>query len=492
MIDVIKKEKTFLFFLLFLSLLVRSLFFVFFLSKNGNFRNMHSSDSYQYTDIALQIARGKGISISNCSPTSLCDWHQDFFFLPEIYKGEKIEKPQVTPVFYRIPGYPLFISLFYYLFGQDNIIVLWVQLILSAFLAILIFLLSLALFPANILAAKVSSIFAALYFGFVLYSGTLMTESLFLICLVPFFILFFKSFNLFFCGPNYLMFSGKRMFFAGIFLGLASLIRPLGFCLIILSGLMFLFSRFNWREKLKGNFLLFVGWFLIVSWWLLRNLLLTGYLFFHTLAGRHFFIYPATRIAMRVYDCDYLEAKKIVEKEFVDKILANEERREIRLKEIERSLIAEEISKKYFKMRPYLFIKHSIYHMLQTMFSCHSDDLRWLNLKISASYNEKASFFKNIKNYFLPMLWNNSFIFWVYLELLFLIGFFGYLLIALFYFERFCILAKVLPYIFLFIFVTLATGFARLRLPVDPFLIVLSANFWIYLLRKRFARSLSE
>ena len=164
----LKQNKKFLIILLCFSFLIRAILFQFFLSKNENY---WTADSQPYNEVAVQIAQGNGIVIEN----------------------------QVAS-FYRLPGYPAILSVGYKLFNFDIKKTLWLQIFFACLIPILIFCLSLALFPQNILLARVSSIYSAIHLGFVVFSGLLMSETFFVLFFLLFCLLFFSSFNLFFCS----------------------------------------------------------------------------------------------------------------------------------------------------------------------------------------------------------------------------------------------------------------------------------------------------
>ena len=88
------------------------------------------------------------------------------------------------------------------------------------------------------------------------------------------------------------------------------MIRPVGHYLVILSIFVLILSQFTLLEKVKGSVVLFLGWFSMVLWWLLRNYLLTGFIFFHTLPGIHFLIYSASYVDMELNKCSYNDSKR--------------------------------------------------------------------------------------------------------------------------------------------------------------------------------------
>ena len=495
MVGVIKREKYFLISLFLFAFFIRAFVFNFYLSKNKNYWQV---DSNTYHIVAQGIAQGEGIGIKD------------------------------GPCFYRLPGYSLFLSLYYKLFGVDTKNVLWVQIFLSSFIPIFIFFLSLVLFAGNFWLAKIASGYSAIHLGLVLYSGFFMTESLFIFFFLLFAILFFSSFHLFFCGvpfwrkfiqkdfnlaaqpcPHYIcsgpsfielcqdleaakerehkIFTLKKLFFAGIFLGIASLIRPVGHYLIVLSIIALFFSRGLFKDKIKKSLILFVGWFVVVCWWLLRNFLLTGYIFFHTLPGGHFLHFSAARIAMYEQNCSYDQAKDFLRKKVSQ--LANEKQKILGrpLNEPELCNLQLELAKTYFRKHPFLALKHWLTDILRTKLSLYSAELLYLDSGRQEfdCFSRQRTIWSMFARYFWPQTKNvflRFVVLWEILTFFFIVlGFVFGLLLVLFRRKYLCPWLKVLPLMVLFIIIGLAGGYSRMRLPVEPFLIILSFSFWIEL-----------
>jgi len=494
-IELVKKEKKFLFYLFSLALILRLLVFVFYLSKNQNY---YQVDSSMYHDIATSIASGKGISSTDGSPQ-----------------------------FYRVPGYPIFLAACYKLFTPEHKIALYIQILLASLIPFLILLLSLVLFPLRIYLGKTVSIFSCFHLGLVLYSGFFMTESLFILFFLLFLILFLGCFDLFFikkgslpnlsfasCSDEFCqgaefinlcekieeaeeknLFRGKlfKFFFAGLFLGIASMFRPVGHYLIVLSIVILLFSNFKKIEKLWASTSLFLGWASIVSLWLIRNFVLTGYMFFHTLPGGHFLNLSASRVAMHVYDCSYWEAREILNKEASDLILKKESEFGSKLKDIEVCDIMLGVATKYFKKYPFLSLKMWATDMLRTSLSLYSSELIYLETKEKIDYFAKGREVKSFfQKYFVPDVRSKFLKIVIYLEILMflfiLLGFFGFLIWLIFNFKYNllnCSTAlKVLPFMALFIVIALSGGYSRMRLPIEPFLMIFSFNFWLTIFPK--------
>lgn len=473
----------------------------------------------------------------------------------EIAYGHGICKPDESPQFYRVPGYSLFLSLYYKLFGVDKKNVLWQQVALASLIPLLIFFMSLALFPGNIVLAKVSSLYSCVHLGLVLYSGFFMTETLFIFFLLLFAIFFFTAFCIFprlsvqekmvqqaledevlvalpfvpleltesqefvrfyeqhFVHNNYqILFNQQRLrnydamtslLFAGIFLGIASLVRPVGHYLLVLSLVLMWFGCDTWKNKLAKNFALCWGWFVVVSVWLLRNWLLTGYLFFHTLPGGHFLYLSAARVAMHVHDTSYQEARQILSQEANKLMQLKQQELGRPLQEIEGCVVMEKLACSYFMKRPFIALKNWCTDMLRAALSLYSAELLYLE-----SGRQEVDYFakgRGIWAMFSRYLFPQTDVIWlkliVYAEILLylfmLIGFFvsiitalsGFVLTELWLLRD--VLAKILPFMMLFIVISLSGGYARMRLPIEPWLIIIACRFWVSFFHKIYARSLS-
>jgi 4-amino-4-deoxy-L-arabinose transferase-like glycosyltransferase len=501
-----------------LSCCIRVLAYHCYLSKNENFWQV---DSFTYHRIAQGISEGKGIS-----------------------------QPTGQPNFYRLPGYPIFIASLYKIFGQNPEKVLWFQVILGALIPLLIFFLSLVLFPNVLLLAQCASVYSAFHLGLVLYSGFFMTETLFLILFLFFSIFFFKRVHLWFCStqeqllpafttpsshmpfipepldqtPSFTQMYGqlhehshdeavayvhgdqvfKGLALAGIFLGLASMVRPVGHYLVALSLLTLLFSNDGWRQFFKKSFTFFIPWLLVVTPWLLRNYLLLGHVFFHTLPGGHFLYLSASRVAMNAYDISYQDARQRLGTEVAEVMHDQQKVLGHPLNEIEKCYAHEQVAKKYFRSYPLITLKVWITDMLRTCLSLYSAELLYLESgrKEINYFDQGRSVWSVFARYLFPPVDSVALKIVVWLEIIFflfiLLGFFGglvnlvtmicgYNAVA----EVACSWLKVLPYMGLFIVIALAGGYARMRLPIEPFLIIFA---WCFYLRgnRRYGTEFSQ
>ena len=519
--EIIKKNKWFLIGLFVFGFLVRAFVFNFYLAENNNYWQV---DSSTYHKIATNMAQGNGSSVDG------------------------------SPSFYRLPGYSYFIS-FYYKYFQTNSNIecfsrknaLWLQVVLASFIPLLIFLLGFILSFGNLLISRLSAIYGAVHLGLVLYSGFFMTESLFIFLFLIFAILFFENLHLFFCNKRIRSRIGVRddtrekkvigtrfcsgicdnygkkyssvipdsdpgsspyllkLFLAGLFLGLASLVRPVGHYLIFLSILIIFFSRTlnvssenSFKEKIKKSLALFIGWLVVALPWLLRNYLLLGQIFFHTLPGGHFLHFSAARNVAYEQNCSYDQAKDYLRKK-VSKLVKNKKKNIGRnLNEIEVCNLRLKLAVKYFRKHPLLTLKHWLTDILRTTFSLYSAEILYLESgrKSIDYFSGKRTIWDLFKRYLDPPTknpWLKSLVYLeIFLFLFILLGVYsGFCLALVFLFKlgyrsSACLYFKVLPFIFLFLVIGLAGGYSRMRLPAEPFLIILSFSFyvWVFNLKK--------
>jgi hypothetical protein len=453
-------ERFFLFIVFCAAFFVRALLFYCFVGHGQNCSVYF--DSAQYQEVAQGITSGKGICKADGSPN-----------------------------FYRVPGYPIFLS-FFMQGCKDVNTSLWVQIFLSSFIPLLLFCLALILFPGHVPFAKGVAVCGIFHLGFVLYSGMIATESLFVLFFLLFLIAFLPNLKFFRWldvepqDHGYHDEDVSRMFFAGLMLGVASLIRPVGHFILFIALLMILAAVGSAWHKIKSGGLLLGGWVTIVAWWLLRNYILTGALFFHTLPGLHFLQYGATKVVMEVKDCSYVEARGALMAKWSKTIEHESQAKGRPLNEYERCVVAEGIALRYFFKRPVMVIKHCFLEVMKTCLGLYSAQMVFSDGEQWSPYTTEANWKARIEKYLCPHVKTWYLVPLVRVEiaysLLLFIGFLGFILWGIFYYRHWQLaLLKTMPFILLLIGVTCAYGCARLRLPVEPFLLIFGLYFWSHL-----------
>lgn len=162
---------------------------------------------------------------------------------------------------YRMPFYPFFISLFYYIFGIKPWIILIFQIILNTLSCLF-----LMLAAKRFLSEKtvfVIGIFFALDPFFILYSSILVTETVFVFWIILSF--------------YYLvLFLDKRkshdLVISSIYMGISTLTRPTSqFIPILVSIFLLVFFRSDIKNTFKNICIYLSLFFLIICPWLVRN-----------------------------------------------------------------------------------------------------------------------------------------------------------------------------------------------------------------------------
>jgi 4-amino-4-deoxy-L-arabinose transferase-like glycosyltransferase len=414
-------------------------------------------DSDQYVGIARHIAHGDGICLNTGQPQT-----------------------------YRLPGYPLFVALGYKLFGMREEPMLWVQLVLASFIPILVFMLSGVLFPTMAWVARGAAVVTAIHPGFVLYAGMLATESLFLI----FFILFLLLFCIDLSRPAS---STWLLLGAGLALGLASMVRPVGHYVLALALVLVAILVPSWRLKIKKGSLVTVGWLVAVAPWLLRNALLTGAICFHTLPGLHFLQYTAANAIVLHDGCSYVSARGRLLGEW-DSAVSTQERALARpLNDHERSVIGQRIARTYILRYPVAAMRYSCIQLLKTMAALYASQLLIADTNVWPDYGNDVGWWARIKRFLMPEVNHRWLIVLVYYEIiLFLLIMVG-VLACWWRCRRDALLRRaagfVLPFALLLWLLTVAYGCARLRLPLEPVLILCSVYGWYTLVFERLQRA---
>ena len=162
---------------------------------------------------------------------------------------------------FRTPGYPVFISMIYFIFGSKPYIVLIFQIFINLLSIFLVFKIAHYLFNEKI--ALIASFLYSIDPHTVLYTCELFTETLFTFIIILSFFYFIKGLKL----SNL-----KYFILSGLFFGLSALIRPISlFIPFVLVGLIFIYSKFKFKFKIKSSFIIVSFFVLAITPWLYRN-----------------------------------------------------------------------------------------------------------------------------------------------------------------------------------------------------------------------------
>lgn len=434
-----RQEKYFLAILFLVALAMRLILFYGFLHKGENY--LVYFDSAQYKNIAEQIVQGHGIALEQSQPT-----------------------------FYRLPGYPLFLASCYACFGINDYYALLFQILLSSCIPMLIFLLAQMLVPRIRLFAKIVALISAFHIGLIMYAGILATESLFTFFFLLFLIFFYQ----------------KKFVYAGMVLGIASLIRPVGHFILPVAILGIILGSHTNSFRMRSTVSLSFSWLSVVSIWLVRNWLLTGMIFFHTLPGLHFLQYVTTKVVMEMKSCSYVQARADLLEEWKKEIEDRQTELARVLYEPEKCQIAEKITSRYCQQKPLLVFKNSLYEMIKTMCGLYSAHLIFTDTQEWSDYSVQSNAWLKLKKYLVPRVVTWYLIPLTWLEIVFvfflLLGCVSFARALLYDAHARALALQLIPFISILLVLTCAYGCARLRLPFEPLLLIISLYGWFSLL----------
>lgn len=434
------------------SLVVRIIFFNLFLRDNPVQLRF---DSGHYHRVAVTMVQGKGYS------------SDDGF-----------------PYFYRLPGYPFFLALCYKIFGMHSLWALITQLILASLIPILIFFFVLTCLPHQVVLAKTAAILSTFHVGFLIFAGLVMSET--------FFILFFLLFLIFFMRVLWHKSENdsaklRDMAMAGFCLGISSLIRPIGMMPILGACIIFMAVQ-QWSLKkfvILGSFV--ATWALPIGAWIVRNFLLTGIPFLTTFSGPHLINHGVVRIIMNAQNCSWVGAQEKVYQELKQQHCVNDANNAH--SEIRTSHASERYALRMFKKYPLHTIKLCLINMCKTICSLYSAELLFIDSGGQLPpYTNNRGLGDLLKRFLHPMV-NNPWIvvviyYEIFMHLLMLIGCFGACVLMLQQPQYYKLLCVSLSFIIMFVVLSCFCGFARLRLPIEPFFIMLSLIFWMHILER--------
>jgi 4-amino-4-deoxy-L-arabinose transferase-like glycosyltransferase len=232
-------------------------------------------DSLHYDDIASNLAAGNGFSMSN----------------EHLLEADRPADGGPSATARRPPLYPVFLSLFYRVLGQNYLPVLIVQAALGTLVCYLIYALAMAAFGRR-QAAQVALGLAVVYPPFVRYCAGLLTETIFLLLTVAAFL-----------AAAAVVAKGRfsMSVLAGGLGGLAMLCRPTAMFFLPLQGIILLWARggsSGSRRWISHMLAYAVAFSLVMSPWLIRNyVVFDTFIPGFTSAGYNLFMgtYPPSR-----------------------------------------------------------------------------------------------------------------------------------------------------------------------------------------------------
>lgn len=425
-----------------------------------------------------------------CQPDSV-DYHNCGLC---VAYGFGMSHPSGKPIFWRTPGYPCFLAPFlktfsmspagvFSTYGAAHKGAIWVQIFLCSLLPLLMLWLA-YIVTQSYAIASICAWISVVHVGFVLASTYLLTDGLAMLFFIIFLGMIFRSLRIY--HENY---SYWQVIAAAIALGAYTWMRPMGQFVAILATVLLLCMKDTWRNKIfKAT--LFLGVFAVTLCpWILRNTYLTGTAFFCPLAGLYFNVFNAPKILARVENIPLEVAhQKLMCAAAYEQLTVLAERKK---SGDTRHLCGETLCMKtawpVIAAHPFYFIRDWIVEVCKTTFDLYSYQLvalvqncfKWdplieyLDEKISSCLYAKPLPFVARMISWLEFLGN----------ILIWVG-----IVAGVWF--FVINKKVRSYAQVWVFAgiiiccvlfqTGGFGYARLRLPIEPLMLILCVTFWYW------------
>ena len=449
--------------------LVRAICMLFLIQPHGFYKQADSGD---YHNSAMSIATGHGM-------------HR-----PDTHE----------PIFWRTPGYPPYLALFYKLCGikgwqfEKNSVAqcssIWLQIIVSSFIPIILLYLALLLTQAFPIALAVGWI-SVFHPGLVLGSTFLLTEGLALI--------FFYLFLLFLYRLLLKEESSALASIVGaaISLSVYTWMRPMGeFIGFFATFLLLIAATGNFKKRVKKSLLFGLFFLCSLSPWYVRNYQLTGEWFFCPTIGTYLNCFSVPKILRRTLDRPIEECHKIAQRDAARATHYERIRRKETGKHVSNN-VCKHVAYPIIMSNPFYFMYDWIAETIKTTLDLYSyqlipmiDDSYWYD-PIEEYLPEKitACLWAH------QMPWYGRVVCWAeFLCMLLLwIGLLGGLWLFVIrtlinkknLMEWTVRMQKVwlttIPLIGIIIGMTGGFGYARLRLPAEPLMIILSLTFWYWL-----------
>jgi len=383
------------------------------------------------------------------------------------------------------PFYPYFIAFIYSCFGIKPWVVIFFQIILNLLSLIVIFKICSIFFDRQM--AVLTTFIYAIDPHSIIHSQTLMADTFFVVIFLFSVYLFIVSVKK---NKIYLL------LLCGFLLGIATLTKPvLQFFPFLVLPVVTAVINFGWKKNLKQVLFYLIGFILTISPWIYRNYHLYGKVGLSTVTGYNLLFFNIAKLQEEVNNISFTEAQKKLKE--VAELRGSGQL----TNPFEKETLYKEIAVEYIKKNIFTYISVHIKGFVYMYFTPASSVLsqiikhKYIRIDDYINLSRNSSFFQSIKVFFnvrsTPevILAFSILIFYFIIYILFITSFFSICKNKEYAFIVICLMI-----IIYFTIITGPVGHARYRLPINPFLIIISSKgiFDIYQFYKRKFKSISS
>lgn len=421
--------------------------------------------------------------------------------------GGLVRSDNHKPIFWRTPGYPLYLLPFYKYADTNQLAfnnytsahkqALWLQVFLSSLAPLIIFFLALILLGSISLSWLAAFIFA-IHPGFVLASGFMLTEALSVLFFYVFLVFLYRGYRMW--GQNESTQTYTDLIIAACALSVYTWMRPMGQFVGMIALLLLVLSCVRWPKKLKQCALFAILFLGSLVPWAVRNYNHTGHFFFWPGSGTYLACFNVPKLKRHITGRPLAECWKATMKDVnvavkIETALQNIQEHP---KAVSQELVASNIMWPWMRAYPWWALQDWVQEVCKTALDLYSYQL--VSLHNGTFKTDPLEEFLTEKTaaclYAQPLPWYTRAICWI--EFLFSIlvwiglwmGFFKFIVLGALKKLRVPPLEHKLFFVWIstglmigaVVCMTGGFGYARLRMPVEPLMIILSLSYWFYLM----------
>jgi hypothetical protein len=412
----------------------------------------------------------------------------------------------MEPIFWRTPGYPAYLAPFYYLWrGSDTGFKDWsiahraaifVQIIICSLIPILVWLLA-YLLTNNCTLASIAAWITVFHPGFVLASTYILTEGIAVFLFLLFLLFFYHQLRATdVTGRRH--FSRLMLISAALTLGAYTWMRPMGeFVAITALLLMLLFCKSPWSLRLRNMVLFATFFWLSLAPWYVRNHALTGQWFFCPMSGPYLNSFSAPKIVRTVNGISLEDSIRLLYS------LAHKRVDEARQAlagsgyKLARETVCGAIAWPIIQAYPWIFIRDWLREVIKTTFDLYAyqfvamanNTFRYDPLEEFLGEKIAACLYAGSIPWWLRSICYAELLYALWLWLGLLAGAWSYMFwpIVQHIHKKATLVSthlqllwwQITPFIGAVLIMTGGFGYARLRLPIEGLMIILSLTWWL-------------